>query len=108
MSADFRKKAVELAQSRPRVEVNLPGNKISDFYGNNVFDKEKMKEHLSPETYKKLISVIEKGDKIDSELADAVATAMKPWAISKGIAVSPKGRIHSDVYEAFRNREIAN
>jgi glutamine synthetase len=85
MSADFRKKALELAQNRPVVDVTLPAAKISDFYGSNVFDKETMKQHLSPDTYKKLIPVMEKGDKIDAAMADAVATAMKTWAMGKGV-----------------------
>lgn len=85
MSADFRKKAVELAQSRTAIKVILPGAKVSDYYGMNVFDKDAMKEHLSPDTFKKLFSMVEKGDKIDSAMADAVATAMKTWAVSKGV-----------------------
>lgn len=31
---------------------------------------------------------------------------VRAWAISKGIEVSPKGRIHSDVYELYKQREL--
>ncbi len=85
MSADFRKKALEQAQNRPVVDVRLPSSKVSDYYGTNVFSTETMKMYLSPDTYKKLNSVINKGEKIDSSLADAVASAMKSWAMEKGV-----------------------
>lgn len=85
MSADFRKKALEQAQNRPTIEVKLPSAKVSDFYGSNVFDREKMRLYLSPETFKRLTSVIDKGEKIDSSLADSVASAMKTWAMEKGV-----------------------
>jgi glutamine synthetase len=84
MSADFRKRAMEQAQNRPVIDVKLPLPKISDFYGSNVFGKDAQIMYLSPETYKKLVSVVERGEKIDSSLADSVASAIKSWAIEKG------------------------
>ena len=35
---------------------------------------------------------------------DLDPSEVRAWAISQGIEVSPKGRIHSDVYELFKNR----
>lgn len=61
-----------------------PGHKISDYYGENVFGDEQMRAQLSSEVYEELINCIEKGEPIDHETADAVATALKTWAISKG------------------------
>ncbi|MCS6821139.1 MAG: glutamine synthetase III [Microscillaceae bacterium] len=83
--AILRFKAIEVAQSRPSVEVSLPSHKISDYFGINVFNKEAMRAHLSTEMYKRLTSAIEHGHKIEEDLADAVASAMKSWAISKGV-----------------------
>jgi DNA polymerase-3 subunit epsilon len=37
---------------------------------------------------------------------DLDPSEVRSWAISQGIQVSPKGRIHSDVYELFKNRDI--
>ena len=36
---------------------------------------------------------------------DLDPSKVRAWAISEGIEVSPKGRIHSDVYELFKKRE---
>ena len=44
-----------------------------------------MKETLSPDVYKKVNYYIDRGKKIDPETADAVAAAVKTWAIGKGI-----------------------
>ncbi|HOW31035.1 MAG TPA: glutamine synthetase III, partial [Bacteroidales bacterium] len=82
--SNVRYKALELAISRPKRTVTLPSNKVSDYYGSLTFNKAVMREYLSKEAYDKLISVIEKGDKIDRRIADQVATALKSWAISKG------------------------
>ena len=83
--AVLRFKAVELAQSRPSVEINHPSDKVSDYFGINVFGDNAMRQHLSTDAYKKLHSSIEQGQKIDNELADAVASGMKTWAMSKGV-----------------------
>lgn len=83
--AQIRFKSLEQAGNRTLPEVVTPSNKISDYFGVNVFGLERMKETLSPDVYKKVNYYIDKGKKIDSETADAVATAVKTWAISKGI-----------------------
>jgi glutamine synthetase len=82
--SNVRYKALELAISRPKRAIELPSNKVSDYFGSLTFNKAVMREHLSKEAYDKLISAIEKGEKIDRRIADQVATALKSWAISKG------------------------
>jgi glutamine synthetase len=61
-----------------------PEGKISDYYGENVFGIEEMRAQLSAEVFERLINCIERGEKIDHDTADAVATALKSWAIGKG------------------------
>ena len=46
-----RFKALETVLNRTAVAVNSPSTKISDFYAVNVFDKVKMKNYLSKESY---------------------------------------------------------
>jgi glutamine synthetase len=82
--AVLRFKALELAQSRPAQAVNPPSNKVSDYYGSNVFGVDAMRSTLSSDVFKKVTNAIEQGDKIDEDVADAVAAAMKSWAITKG------------------------
>ncbi|ACU05175.1 glutamine synthetase III [Pedobacter heparinus] len=76
--------ALKEAQTRVSPEVKSPSDKISDFFGVNVFDKKKMKDYLSKEVFQKLISSIEQGELINHEDANHIATAMKSWAMSKG------------------------
>ncbi|MDE2490721.1 MAG: glutamine synthetase III [Elusimicrobia bacterium] len=58
--------------------------KVSDYYGCNVFGMETMKLLLPKETYRKVQDAIEKGERLDQDSANAVASAMKTWAIQKG------------------------
>jgi glutamine synthetase len=81
----LRSFALNEAQSRVYPEVKAPSIKISDFFGSNVFDKKKMKAYLSKEVYSKLISSIEQGVLINQDDANQIATAMKTWAMSKGV-----------------------
>jgi glutamine synthetase len=82
--ARLRFKAVEEAQNRAATRVDIPTGKVTDFYGSNIFNDEVMRAMLSPEAYMKVTVAIKSGDKIDREIADEVAAAMKSWAVSKG------------------------
>ena len=56
---------------------------ISEFFGCMVFDDRVMKANLSAEVYNSLRKTIDKGAKLDS-VANAVAAAMKDWAVANG------------------------
>jgi glutamine synthetase len=58
--------------------------KVSDYYGCNVFGLETMKLLLPKDTFRKVQEAIETGARLDLESANAVASAMKTWAIQKG------------------------
>ncbi len=57
---------------------------VSDYFGSLVFDDRAMKDYLSPEVYKSLKKTIDQGAVLDSSMANAVASSMKEWALSKG------------------------
>ncbi|MBE6732690.1 MAG: glutamine synthetase type III [Ruminococcaceae bacterium] len=59
-------------------------NNISEFFGINVFNDSVMQKMLPNDTYQSLRNAINQGTSIDSGISDAVANAMKKWAISKG------------------------
>jgi glutamine synthetase len=59
--------------------------RVSEFYGTNTFDLNKMKEKLPKEVYTKLVSTIESGKKLEGDIANTVANAMKEWALSRGV-----------------------
>ncbi len=56
----------------------------SDVWGDNVFSLSLMAQRLPKEVYKSLKSTIESGGKLDPSAADAVAEAMKTWALEHG------------------------
>ncbi|KAA0024105.1 glutamine synthetase III family protein [Antrihabitans cavernicola] len=55
-----------------------------DVFGENVFNKVVMQKRLPKSVYKSVIATIEHGKKLDPMVADAVASAMKDWALAKG------------------------
>ena len=61
-----------------------PENKISAYYGENVFNKFVMRSYLPDEAYKGILKAMEDGTPVDRKVADQTATAMKEWAISRG------------------------
>jgi glutamine synthetase len=82
---NLRLKALEKLLERQPKHFHLPSKKVSEYYGELTFGKEAMRNYLTEDVYKKLINNIEMGDAIDREIADQVASALKAWAISKGV-----------------------
>ena len=59
-------------------------SKMDGLFGIDVFSKKVMKEMLSASVYERVEETINEGKKLDREIADEVASAMKNWAVSKG------------------------
>ena len=57
---------------------------ISDYFGSLVFDDRVMKASLSAEVYHSLRRTIDRGAKLEPSVANAVAAAMKDWALAHG------------------------
>ena len=57
---------------------------VSDYFGCLVFDERVMKAKLGSNVYKSLHKTIQRGTKLDPGVADAVAAAMRDWAVSNG------------------------
>ncbi len=57
---------------------------VPEFFGENVFDDRQMKARLSEKVYNSIRKTIDEGKQLDISLANAVALAMKDWAIEKG------------------------
>ncbi len=80
----FRFQALKITLSRPIRKPGTSKGKISEFYSERTFGKNKMREYLPQETFKNVFSAIEHGKKIDRKTADEVASAMKAWAVQQG------------------------
>ncbi|MDO4184958.1 MAG: glutamine synthetase III [Bacteroidales bacterium] len=74
----------ELANRKP-LDVQVPSEKLSDYYASHVFDDEKMQEYLPREAYKAVKEAVEKGKPIGREMADLIANGMKSWAKTLGV-----------------------
>jgi glutamine synthetase len=59
--------------------------KRSAIFGANVFNQTTMRQSLTKDAYKSVIDAIEQGTKINRGIADQIASAMKDWALSKGV-----------------------
>ena len=57
---------------------------VPDYFGSLVFDDRVMKANLSAEVYQSLRKTIDEGAKLDLSVANAVASAMKDWAVANG------------------------
>ena len=57
---------------------------VMELYGSKVFNEHEMRERLPSSTYKSLKATIEKGQALDLEVANVVASVMKRWAIEQG------------------------
>lgn len=73
----------EVAQRKP-LEIPLPSDKLSDYYGINVFTKEKMQDYLSAEAFKAFKAAVEQGVLLDRNVADQIAIGMQKWAKERG------------------------
>lgn len=58
---------------------------VSEIFGSNVFNDTVMKERLSEQVYSDFKRCIDEGADLSRDTANAVASAMKEWAIEKGV-----------------------
>jgi len=75
---------VKEAFSHKPVCVAAPGKKTSDYYGVNVFNRDKMNKYLSKETFKIVTDAIDNGQPLNRDIASHVAAGMKMWAMELG------------------------
>src|SRR4051812_34289581 len=62
-------------------DLTEPGNQV---FGANVFGPAQQKARLPKTVYRELQQALEQGEPLDPTLADAVAAAMKEWAMERG------------------------
>lgn len=82
--SNLRVKSVAEASGRKAVKVELPKNRVDNYYGKQVFNRQKMFEYLPKETFDSLVKAIDNREPLSREIADSVAEGMKRWAIDNG------------------------
>ena len=82
---NLRFQVVAEAFRKKPLDVNVPAGRPYEFFGKNVFNREKMYKYLPKDVYEKLIDVIDNGTRLDRSIADAVAAGIKQWAVENGV-----------------------
>jgi len=85
--SSLRFKALEMlsfTDFRKDNAVTVPA-KLSELFCQNVFSEETMREYLTKEAFTSIQNAIKRGTKIQRDVADQIAVAMKDWALSKGV-----------------------
>ncbi len=75
-------------------------------FGTTVFSEHEMRKYLPSDVYRRLADTIERGLPLDLDVANAVAHAMKEWALEKGAThfahwFQPLSGITSEKHDAF-------
>ena len=73
--------AVEKASNRKAVEAITPNQKVSEYYGENDFNRKAMQKYPSKETYKALPHANDQGTPTDHEITNHVAAGMRMRAL---------------------------
>ena len=85
MANNLRFQVVEEAFKKRALDVPVPEERPSEYFGKYVFNKQKMFSYLPSDIYEKMIDVIDNGARLDRSIADAVADGMKKWAMEMGV-----------------------
>jgi glutamine synthetase len=85
MSNKVRLQAITAVEAyTPPAVTFLSSETPGQIFGENVFSKTVMQKRLPKSVYRSVVATIEQGATLDPLVADAVASAMKDWAMEKG------------------------
>ena len=76
---------VQDAFKKRALDVTAPAERPSAYFGELVFNREKMRKYLDVKTYEALVDCIDNGRSLDLATADKVAEGMKEWALGHGV-----------------------
>lgn len=82
--SSFRKRALDEFASHRAERFYVEERPVSEYFGQKVFDVEKMRRYLSAEAYEAVQQAIGEGMKIDRSIANQIASGMKSWAVENG------------------------
>lgn len=81
----FRFQALKETFNRQPLDVKLSEKRLSENFGENVFNDHAMLQYLTKEAYQSVKDASKNGSKISRKISDQVAAGMKDWALSKGV-----------------------
>ncbi|MBN8537037.1 MAG: glutamine synthetase III [Deltaproteobacteria bacterium] len=108
-NASPRSQALISALNFPRINVERPissTSPVSEFFGSMTFGLAQMREKLPKDAYQNLLKTLEHGKKLPKETAESIASAVKEWAVAKGVThfchwFQPMTGLTAEKHDAF-------
>ena len=82
--SSIRERAINEAHTHEAKRFYTDGRPVSEFFGQNVLDIEKMSKYMSEDAWKAVLAAVREGAKLDRSVADEIAEGMKNWAMEMG------------------------
>ena len=82
--ATFRQRALDEASTHKTGRYFIEEGPVSEYFGQNVLDLDKMKDYMSAKAYESVLSSVKFGAKLDLSAADEIASGMMKWAMEMG------------------------
>jgi glutamine synthetase len=83
--SELRFDVIQDAFKKKAAVVETPAVKTSEYFGELVFNRDKMRKYLDDKTFKAIVNCIDNGEPLDRKTADGVAAGMKTWAMEHGV-----------------------
>lgn len=104
-----RSQALTSALNFPKINVERPVSAtapVSEFFGSMTFGLAQMREKLPKDAYQNLLKTLDHGKKLPKETAESIASAVKEWAVSKGVShfchwFQPMTGLTAEKHDAF-------
>ena len=82
--SNIRFDVLKMAFEHKSAIVNVPEGKVKDYFAQDVFTRDKMKEYIAQEVLDQLFDDVDNGRTIHRDIADIVAIGIRKWAIEHG------------------------
>ena len=82
--SNIRFEALKTAFGHKPTAVEMPEGKVKDYFAQDVFTREKMKEYIAQEVLDQLFDDVDNGRTIHRDIANVVAIGIRKWAMDHG------------------------
>lgn len=82
--SNIRFEALKTAFEHKPTAVDMPEGKVKDYFAQDVFTREKMKEYIAQEVLDRLFDDVDNGRTIHRDIANVVAIGIRKWAMDHG------------------------
>lgn len=82
--SNIRFEALKTAFEHKQTAVEMPEGKVKDYFAQDVFTREKMKEYIAQEVLDQLFDDVDNGRTIHRDIANVVAIGIRKWAMDHG------------------------